>query len=87
MSNPDFMDCVHRTCTLRPAHLDISHAKRDESFESNVGLLSEVASTKSCCTADFCKRVVFGDLLLHLVCELLFSFCTRTITCGTKTEQ
>jgi hypothetical protein len=47
MSNPDFMDCIHRTCTLRPAHLDISHAKRDERFESNVGLLSEVASTKS----------------------------------------
>ena len=36
-------------------------------------------------TVDFWKRVVFGDLLLHLVCELLFSFCTRTITCGTKT--
>ena len=29
-------------------------------------------------TSDFCKRVVFGDLLLHLQCELLFSFCTRT---------
>jgi hypothetical protein len=28
------------------------------------------------CTADCGKRVVFGDLLLHFVCELLFSFCT-----------
>ena len=27
---------------------------------------------------DFCKRVFFGDLLWHLLCELLFSFCTRT---------
>ena len=39
------------------------------------------------CTSDFCKRVFFGDLLLHLLCELLFSFCTRTVTCGTKTEK
>jgi hypothetical protein len=53
-------------------------------------------------TADFCKRVVLGDLLLHLLCELLFNFCTRrsrtvqthffsfcTAQCrpGTKTEQ
>jgi hypothetical protein len=29
-------------------------------------------------TVDFRKRVVFGDLLLHLLSELLFSFCTRT---------
>jgi hypothetical protein len=29
-------------------------------------------------TADFCKRVFSGDLLLHLLSELLFSFCTRT---------
>jgi hypothetical protein len=34
-------------------------------------------------TADFCKRVVLGDLLLHLLCELLFSFCTRTVTWST----
>ena len=27
---------------------------------------------------DFRKRVPFGDLLLHLLCELLISFCTRT---------
>ncbi len=25
-------------------------------------------------TADFCKRVFFGDLLLHLLCELLLQF-------------
>jgi hypothetical protein len=37
-------------------------------------------------TPDFCQRVVFGDLLLHLGSELWFRFCTRTITCGTKTE-
>ncbi len=37
-------------------------------------------------TTDGDKRVVFGDLLLHLGCDLWFSFCTRTITCGTKTE-
>ena len=30
-------------------------------------------------TSDFCKHVFFGDLLLHLLSELLFSFCTRTV--------
>jgi hypothetical protein len=35
-------------------------------------------------TADFGKPVFFGDLLLHLLSELLFSFCTRTVTCGTN---
>jgi hypothetical protein len=38
------------------------------------------------CTADCDKRVVFGDLLLHLVCELLLSFCTTRDRPGTKTE-
>jgi hypothetical protein len=37
-------------------------------------------------TADFCKRVVFGDLLLHLGCDLWFSFCTARDRPGTKTE-
>ncbi len=32
------------------------------------------------CTADFYKGVFFGGLLL--LCELLFSFCTRTVTSG-----
>jgi hypothetical protein len=38
------------------------------------------------CTADGNKRVVFEDLRSHLGCDLWFSFCTRTITCSTKTE-
>jgi hypothetical protein len=38
-------------------------------------------------TADYGKRVVLGDLLLHVVFELLFSFCTVRDRPGTKTEQ
>ena len=37
-------------------------------------------------TADCDKRVVFGDLLLHLGCDLWFSFCTARDRPGTKTE-
>jgi hypothetical protein len=37
-------------------------------------------------TSDFCKRVFFGDLLLHLLCELLFSFCTRTARAAQKLQ-
>ena len=39
------------------------------------------------CTADFCKRVFFGDLLLHLLWELLSQFLYQDVTCGTKTEK
>ncbi len=38
-------------------------------------------------TGDFCKRVVFGDLLLHLLCELLFQFLYQDGTYSTKTEK
>ncbi len=37
-------------------------------------------------TGDCDKRVVFGDLLLHLGCDLWFSFCTARDRPGTKTE-
>ncbi len=68
---------------------------------SSLGFIS-LSSHRQSYTADSGKRVVFGDLLLHLLCELLFSFCTRTTRAeqrlkkwvctgrdlpGTKTEQ
>jgi hypothetical protein len=41
-----------------------------------VALLKPTVVMSECSTHKYCKRVVFGDLLLHLVCELLFTFCT-----------
>jgi hypothetical protein len=44
----------------------------------------DTISSEKFCTSDFGERVFFGDLLLHLLWELLFSFRTRTVTCGTN---
>ena len=91
---------VHITCRCRPPGLsllswcDCSQAdphlvvillirqSSDYKTYSNSGKHKIVSST-----ADFCKRVVFGDLLLHLLCGLLFSFCTRTVRTVQKLKK
>jgi hypothetical protein len=64
------------------------HSPWNLSWEcNNVTNWRSMWNLKFAVTADFSKRVFFGDLLLHLLCELLSQFLYRDGTCGTKTGK